>query len=262
VIVEYGTARPVAFYPNNRTWYHFSNCHGFDGPSIHFTARALFPNSDWNTTSGSAVNMSIFSAADGCVTPVCKNNLSATGPDMGLCAWTAPSKQTDYFVYIEASDRFIAAQLITINVLMEGLKELPPVPAKKASDQCPPPDKYENLLPFLHSDGVISVVNSPYDSSVWRQFTFPICAGFDKGFTFRAQSTDTKSAFSSYLCNSTSGAPPCTAANSFIWATVGSGLNVIPVTIPITETVYMSVAGWGAKNDQSTLVWSVSAPLP
>jgi len=253
VPVEYASVRPHNFQPGDESWWHFVTCHGSAFLPLHFSVRAVFPNSIWDPKAGSLVNFAVYSAEDGCLTPLCSNDLSATDP--GICGFTHTSKQTDFYMRVQAPNYALAGQLVSITILSEPATDSPePIP-KPVNDMCPP--QFEDLSVSLRSAGVETIDNAPFNWTRWAQYELPICGTFSKGVTFTAQAADTDSAMSSYLCNGTAGAPPCRADISFAFTSVGSAQNRIVVNTPITDPTYLAIAGWGSYGRSSRLLFQM-----
>jgi len=254
VPVEYTTARPLNFSPNDVRYFRFTTCHGTLFEPLHVTAQVVFPNSPWSIPAGSYLNFWVYSEEDGCVTPLCQNDLASSDPS--VCAFTHTSKQTNLFVKIQAPPNTLPAQLTTLNVRSIPTPNEPPSVTKQASNFCP--TDYEALRVALRTESYASVVNDPSHWLNWAQFELPVCNQFVTGFTYTAQAVSTKSAMASYLCNITSGAPPCNANLSFTRDSSGSALNRIGVKGPVTTPTFLAVAGWGKFSDSSNFMFEVT----
>jgi len=254
VPVEYTTARPLNFSPLDLRWFLFTTCHGTVFEPLHVTAQVVFPNSVWSVAAGSVVNFGVYSEEDGCVTPLCQNDLSSSDPS--VCAFTHTSKQTNLFVKIEAPVKSIPGQLLTLNIRSTPAVSEPSPVIKQGANFCP--TDYESLRVALRTESYAIVTNDPSHWLNWGQFELPVCNQFVNGFTYTAQATNTKSAMASYLCTMASGAPPCNAEKSFDRDTSGSSLNRVVVNSSVTSPTFLSVAGWGKYNDSSSFMFEVT----
>jgi len=219
---------------------------------VHFSVGAVLPNSNWNVDAGSYVEFWVYSAEDGCGTPLCSNNISSTNPSG--CGFTHKSAKADFFVFVKAPLTGQAGQLFTLLIDVASANTMPPPVPKKVQNSCP--TEYENLLASLRMGDVPLVVeNTSDDTDSFLQIELPVCDRYDNGFTYTAQIVDTGSAISSFLCHST----PCNAApdRAFASDVTGSAMNQIQVSSPVTESVYLGVSGFGVFEKISEFVFTV-----
>jgi len=258
--VEFSTGIPVNVPPGTFQWFAFTSCHGTSFVPLQVTVRVVLPAMPWDVPAGSYLNMVVFSSEDNCATPICQNNITADDP--GVCIFTHSTTQTDFFVYVESPKFGASAQIATVTAKTVAANAAtvntprPQIRNFRSNPTCPVAPQQLRVSFRLEVPGVVE--NVPYNVSFWELFELPVCKNFEYGLSYSLYALDTRSAMSSFLCDSL----PCLAGTSIAYDLSGSALNFIPWPKPITAPLYIAVSGWGEFQGRSTFGFAVTPMGP
>jgi len=246
----YNLPSPWFFVPRAGLDVYTANFEMCDNPpyaNCYVQTRVNIADRKWDYNGGNYVSSSIYSAYDGCTTPIVSNNPSGASPQIADFLYK-PTLGSKFFVVMKSGGT--AEMTGTLDVKITCDTEVPIeknfVPRKENLVSCPIPNATMGLSYKLDTPMAVKT-NIAEGSDAWLQFKFGLCVPhYYTSMDYFAECTDTNSAIASRICLT---GPNCYEQNTFKSDKSASSLNKIHIS-PLTPNapLYFSVAGWGAYN--------------